>query len=69
MQHEQQRPYYHVTDKAALMGCTAKAAYEIFRALRHGDLHRDWRITTLAALPGHDANAGEGLAAQVKVHG
>ena len=60
-----QRPYYHVTDKAALVGCTARAAFEILRAMRHGDLHPDWRITTLTTRLGHEPS---GVTGQVTVH-
>ena len=61
-----QRAYYHVTDKASLVGCNAAAAFEVLRALRRGDLHPDWRITTLPTQPGHEPLS---VAGEVKVHG
>ena len=61
-----QRAYYHVTDKASLVGCNAATAFEVLRALRRGDLHPDWRITTLPTQPGHEPYS---VAGEVKVHG
>ena len=61
-----QRTYYHVTDKASLVGCNAAAAFEVLRALRRGNLHPDWRITTLPMQPGHEPLS---VAGEVKVHG
>ena len=61
-----QRAYYHVTDKASLVGCNAATAFEVLRALRRGDLHPDWRITTLPTQPGHEPYS---VAGEVNVHG
>ena len=61
-----QRAYYHVTDKASLVGCNAATAFEVLRALRRGDLHPDWRIFTLPTQPGHEPYS---VAGEVKVHG
>ena len=65
-QYGPQRAFYHVTDKASLVGCTAKAAFELLRAVRRGELHPDWRIVSLPALPGH---AGRAVAGKVTAHG
>ena len=65
-QHAPQRPFYHVTDKASLVGCNAAAAFEVLRAHRRGDLHPDWHITTLPKRPGHEPSS---MAGEVRVHG
>ena len=61
-----QQAYYHVTDKASLVGCNAAAAFEVLRALRRGDLNPDWHITTLPKQPGHEPLS---VAGEVRVHG
>ena len=46
-----QQAIYHVTDTASLIGCAAREAGELLRALRRGDLSPEWEHVCTPPLP------------------